>query len=211
MPPKLKSDAQKLIVRAQILDAARELFVAKGVDAVTMREIAKKIAYSPTTIYLHFKDKDALLQELCVTDFKKLGAELNAILQIQAPVMRLMAMGSAYAQFALSYPNHYRMMFMTARPQYVLDEADVEPKLSAYHLLNAVVADVFATGNFRPEFQQPELVAQTIWAGIHGVCSLEITMGQDPCITWSDITARIDFMRKTLMRGLLKEGVLYEG
>jgi AcrR family transcriptional regulator len=211
MPPKFKSEAEKLVIRTQILDAARELFVAKGVDAVTMREIAKKIAYSPTTIYLHFKDKDALMQELCLTDCKKLGVALNAILQIEEPVSRMMAMASVYAQFALAYPNHYRMMFMTTRPQYTLDEADIEPSLSGYNLLNAVVADVFSLGHFRPEFQQPALVAQTIWAGIHGVCSLEITMGHDPYIAWSEITARIDFMRKTLMRGLLKEGVLYEG
>jgi len=47
-----------------IIDAARELFVTRGVEAVTMREIAKRINYSATSIYLHFADKEALLRAI---------------------------------------------------------------------------------------------------------------------------------------------------
>ena len=48
-------------LRAKILDAARELFVAHGVEAVSMRKVAEKIGYTATTLYNHFEDKDALL------------------------------------------------------------------------------------------------------------------------------------------------------
>ncbi len=57
---------EKENLRRAILDAARELFVAEGYDAVTMRKIADRIEYSPTTIYLHFKDKDEIL--LCLSE-----------------------------------------------------------------------------------------------------------------------------------------------
>jgi AcrR family transcriptional regulator len=63
MPPKVKSEAEKQKASELILDAARALFVTKGIEAVTMREIAKKIGYSPTTIYLYFKDKETLIHE----------------------------------------------------------------------------------------------------------------------------------------------------
>ena len=56
-------------LRAKILDAARELFVAQGVEAVTMRKVADKIGYTATTLYNHFEDKDALLRALCDADF----------------------------------------------------------------------------------------------------------------------------------------------
>jgi len=210
MPPKHKTQAERDQMRANLLNAARELFVARGVDAVTMREIAKKIDYSPTTIYHHFKDKEALIQELCITDFKTLGAELKNILEIKAPVARMVALGSAYASFALQHPNHYRMMFMTEKPLNAIDKESVDPSLDAYKILNVVVNDVHAAGHFLPEFDHPELIAQTIWAGIHGVCSLEITMGNDGHISWSDITTRIAFMQTTLIRGLLKESALRE-
>jgi AcrR family transcriptional regulator len=57
MPPKIKTQAEKQQTRTLIMDAARELFVTKGVESVSMREIAKRIGYSATTIYLHFSDR----------------------------------------------------------------------------------------------------------------------------------------------------------
>ena len=56
-------------LRAKILDAARELFVNEGVEAVSMRKVADKIGYSATTLYNYFDDKEALLYALCDADF----------------------------------------------------------------------------------------------------------------------------------------------
>ncbi len=210
MPPKIKSEAEKLKARTQILDAARELVVSKGIEAVTMREIAKKIDYSPTTIYLYFADKDSLIQALCLTDFKTLGKELNSIMQIQAPVERMVALGSAYARFALSYPNHYRLIFMTTRTACMVNKNDIDPSFDAYQMLMNVVNNVYQAGYFLPELKEPELIAQTIWAGIHGVCSLEITMGNDQEITWAEINQRVHFMQSTLVRGLLKDTAILQ-
>ncbi len=203
MPPKIKSEAEKLKARLYILDAARELFVSKGVESVTMREIAKKIKYSPTTIYLHFKDKESLIHEMCLRDYQKLGEELGSIMQIKGPVERMQAMGTAYAKFALTYPNHYRMIFMTVRPNEDC-EAEIEPSKDAYKMLQLVVQDVYDNGHFLPEITDPELIAQTIWAGVHGVCSLEINMGHDPHIPWREVEARLQLMLSTLTRGLIK-------
>lgn len=207
MPPKFKTEAEKQAARTQILDAARELFVAKGVEAVTMREIAKKIGYSATTIYLHFKDKEALIHALCFSDFRTLGVELVVILENPNSVARLIDLGSAYARFALAYPNHYRMMFMTEKPPNALNEDEIDPSWDAYKLLNDVVNDVFQAGHFLPEYDNPELIAQTVWAAIHGVCSLEITMKNDCHIAWCDVEMRVRFMQKMILRGLLKEAV----
>ena len=113
MPPKLKTAAEREQLRTLIIDAARELFVARGVEAVTMREIAKRIGYSATSIYLHFADKEAVLSAICDTDFLALATSLKAILQIADPVERMHALGRGYAAFALTHPNHYRLMFMT--------------------------------------------------------------------------------------------------
>jgi len=64
MPPKPKTEAERQRLRILIIDAARELFVSRGVEAVTMREIAKRIGYSATSIYLHFADKEAVLRAI---------------------------------------------------------------------------------------------------------------------------------------------------
>ncbi|HSR01748.1 MAG TPA: TetR/AcrR family transcriptional regulator, partial [Methylophilaceae bacterium] len=116
MPPKLKTEAEKQQIRTTIIDAARELFVNKGIEAVTMRSIAKRIGYSATTIYLYFADKEALLRAICDTDLLKLAATLKEVMSIEDPVERLLTFGHTYSLFSLSHPNHYRLMFMMPRP-----------------------------------------------------------------------------------------------
>ena len=52
---------QKEEVRQEIIDAAMDLFLNDGYESFSIRKLAEKIEYSPTTIYLYFKDKDDLL------------------------------------------------------------------------------------------------------------------------------------------------------
>ncbi len=62
MPPKVKTEVERQPLRALIIDAARELFVAQGIHAVSIREITNKINYSATVLYNHIADKEAILQ-----------------------------------------------------------------------------------------------------------------------------------------------------
>lgn len=205
MAPRVNTSEEKIQARNKIIDAARELFVLKGVEAVTMREIAKKISYSPTTIYLYFKDKDDLLHALCVADFEQLGESLNTILQEPDPVIRMRKLGQAYASFAVSYPNHYQVMFMTTnRPSCEEVRDDVDPGMDSYQLLNEVVQDVYDAGGFVSSYTEPSLIAQTIWAAIHGVCALQITLGDDPTMEWVAFDARVKTMLQLLEKSLLK-------
>ena len=66
-------------MRTNILDAARELFAQFGYDEVTMRKVAEKIEYSPTTIYLYFRDKETLIRALCAHDFLELAGKFQRI------------------------------------------------------------------------------------------------------------------------------------
>ena len=208
MPPKLKTEFEREQLRTLIIDAARELFVARGVEAVTMREIAKRIGYSATSIYLHFADKESLIRAICDTDFLALASSLKAILQVPHPVERMHALGSGYAAFALSHPNHYRLMFMSEHAP--IDPAHLSLKQNnaeqdAYFQLKTVVKDVHDAGFFRPDLHNVDLIAQTVWAGIHGVCSLQITMSQDTWVNWVDIAVRLDLMQQMITHGLLRE------
>lgn len=207
MPPKIKSVQDREKLRASIIDAARTLFVERGIEAVSMREIAKKIDYSATTLYHHFVDKDALLQAVCDEDFLKLASGMREIMQLPDLVERIKALGKGYAMFALQHPNHYRLMFMTPRAPCNLDITNIQQgntEQDAYAQLKFVVQEAFEAGLFRQELTNFELIAQTIWAGMHGVCSLEIALGRESWIAWSSIEARLQLIQNVLLQGLLR-------
>jgi AcrR family transcriptional regulator len=208
MPPKTKSPEDREKLRTLILDAARSLFVERGIEAVSMREIAKQINYSATTLYHHFTDKEALLQAVCDEDFLALASGMREIMQIPDLIARIQALSSGYAQFALQHPNHYRLMFMTPRTPCNLDITQIQQgntEQDAYAQLKLVVQEAFDAALFRAELTDAELIAQTLWAGIHGACSLEIALGHETWINWTNIEARIKLIQIAMLRGLLRQ------
>lgn len=209
MGVKERREREKVETRDKILDAARELFIAEGYDGVSMRKIADKIEYSPTAIYVHFADKDELFLEICHEDFRRLAQSLIGLAAILDPVERLTKLGHAYIQFGHEHPNHYRTMFMTPHPPILKSEDALEgkgnPEEDAYEFLRATVADCLRVGAFREEFTDVDLIAQTLWAGVHGVISLQIAKCEDAWVPWRPLQERSQMMLETQLNGLLKK------
>ncbi len=205
-----RRERERQELRGRILDAARELFVEQGFEAVTMRKIADRIEYSPTAIYFHFRDKQTLLRELCDADFAALAQEFRKIAAIADPVDRLREIGRAYVGFALDCPNHYRLMFMTPKPAGMRAEdsriARGNPEEDAYAFLRATVAEAIAGRRLRPEFDDADLVSQMVWAGTHGVVSLQIAKKDDDWVEWRDARTTAHDLIEVMIRGLVREG-----
>ena len=203
-----RRERQREEIRTKIIDAAREMFVSEGYEAVTMRRIAEKIEYSPTAIYFHFKDKDALIHELCDADFERLAHEFAGISRIAAPIERLRRTGLAYAEFGIRNPNHYRLMFMTPHPLYTVADSRLQhgnPEEDAYAFLRQIVVEAMEQKRFRPELKDPELVSQTMWAAVHGVISLQVAKQNDAWIEWAPLKKRVTLMIDAIIRGIEKE------
>ena len=210
MGSKERRERERGAVRTRILDAARELFAAQGYEGVSMRAIADKIEYSPTAIYQHFEDKDALVKELCAADFTGLAQELIETRKIVDPIERLNQCGLAYARFAVEHPNHYRLMFMNPLPAKFNEEEAAEfkgnPEFDAYALLLEQVRAAARAGRLRDREADPDLVAQTLWAGLHGVVSLEIAVKCDKTSAWRPLEERVRTMLSVLAAGLFAGG-----
>lgn len=198
-----RREREKKELRQRILDAARELFAKQGFEAVTMRAIADRIEYSPTAIYIHFKDKNALVRELCEQDFGLLSKRLGGLDKIVDPMDRIRRVGLVYADFALEHPNHYRLLFMTpGLPGDLATEERKNPEEDAYFILVELVRQARDAGLLRPELKSEHLVAQLLWASIHGVVSLEIAKHDNEWIPWVGVKQRIKTVIDVMIRGL---------
>lgn len=202
---------QKVEMRELILNAARDLFAEQGFEAVTMREIAQRIEYSPTAIYGHFKDKMTLLQDLCAVDFLEFAQSFDQAAREKDPIERLKKIGLAYVRFALENPNHYRFMFMMPLPEEAepsaesLREYKGRPDKDAYALLRTTVDAALKTGRFRPGFRDADEIAQVLWAGVHGVAALHIARANDRWIPWRPVEKSARVLVEAVLHGFLEE------
>jgi AcrR family transcriptional regulator len=200
---------EKQQLRDAIVDTARRLFAENGYDAVTMRAVAEAIDYSPTAIYLHFADKDALLAEVVGRDFAALAEHFQKLAgRIEDPIERLVACGRAYVDFGLENPHHYLLMFVLPRPRIegVEQKPHIgDPRRDAYAFLRMLVAECIRQDRFRPEIADVEQTAQICWAAMHGIVSLVIAHNHDRGTRVAhprDLTQR---MLQVLVRGLARD------
>jgi AcrR family transcriptional regulator len=195
---------QKEALRNDILEAARQLFAQNGYDAVSMRQIADAIEYSVATIYLHFSDKRDLYNCLCREAIGELGNLLEPVfLGEQDPLERLERGLRDYINFGLENPQQYRVAFVIEGPNNQDDDTRVEGTAArrVYSGLVALVEEAIAKGEIAAG--APEVLAQTIWAGVHGLTSLLI---MDPGFPWQEREALVDSLIRTIVGGLKAPG-----
>ncbi|MBK6910452.1 MAG: TetR/AcrR family transcriptional regulator [bacterium] len=164
---------EKIEMRSSILEAAKELFAEDGFQNVSIRKIADKIEYSPATIYLYFKDKDAILFDLHNEGFRKLFEWQRDRAKIKDPVQRLSSLLQGYLSFALKEPEYYDLMFMLFTPlPKILKTAEWRYGRRAFRMLAKTVAECQEMGMMRGT--RTEAAALGLWGAVHGVASLLI-------------------------------------
>jgi len=206
VPSLERRQRERVQTRQKILDAARRMFVQRGYEATTMRAIAAKIGYTPTAIYHHFEDKEALVAELSALDFRAFAQALRDIGAVADPVERLRRTGRAYVAFGVANPMHYQFLFMTRRPKESPTRAGQrDPGEDAYGFLRQTCADAIAAGRMRPEFTDADEVAQIAWGAMHGLVALHIAKVDDPWIPWRDVSETAAKACDALLRGLVRE------
>jgi AcrR family transcriptional regulator len=216
-----RRERHRASLRREILDAASRLFVEEGHDAVTMRRIAERIEYSATTLYLHFKDKNELLEAVCEETFSQLAARLERLEKsANSPLSYLREALRAYVEFGLAHPALYSVTFTlsgqaskAAPIQPASDRGSAGPPGSrarsaapapgnstAGRAFEALREGVRLCAESR-DIHTPniDMTAQALWAAVHGVTSLLISMKGFP---FASRAALVDHTVDTLVAGL---------
>ncbi len=169
----------------RILKAASALFAEDGYASVSLRKIAERIEYAPSTIYLYFKDKDEIVTSICRQNFLLLTEALDSILVRDLPPLEMLrACLRSYIQFGLDYPDHYVVTLCLPEPaprsdRDVHDNLSVlDVGLSAFNRLAGGLLGCMQAGVIRKA--DVELTAQTTWMMIHGITSLLVTKSSFP-------------------------------
>lgn len=188
-------------LRDEILEAATELLLETAhARSVSIRSVAQRVGVTPPSIYLHFEDKDALLDAVCARYIEKLDQEMQRVAgEHSSPVEVLRAQGLAYVRFAIETPQLYRIATMG---EWRLGSSiDVALDSSAFKHIRATVQTLMEAGIYEPE--DPTTVALELWTAAHGVAAMLIAK---PHLPFGDAEAFADRVLCSIFCGRVVAG-----
>lgn len=155
-------------LREKLLQAGEAALSEMPIEAVSLREIARRVGVSHAAPKHYFNSLGDLLGEIAARGFEKFVATLDhASIQtsVQTPEARLLAMGRAYLRFAEVNSTIYALMFGK------LDRMAITPNLvkqsiAAWSQLENAVAAIIGPNN-APNG------ALHVWSSVHGLSMLK--------------------------------------
>ena len=186
-------------LRQALLDAACEILRTKGVEALTLRAVARAAGVSQTAPYRHFADRRSLVAGVAQESFARMGEAIGRAVQSGKPGLPALERGMAtYVHFALEHPAEYRVMF---GPE--LANRDDLAQLSStalevFGLLRQGIARQQQSGALGKG--DPGLMAITAWATLHGLAML--ALDEQTAVTGEQLDTLVRSATDLLLAGM---------
>ena len=164
--------------RQAILQAALGLVIEKGLNKLSLREIARRADYSPAGLYEYFGSKDEIIEALVRDAGLRFFAHLNQVSKALPLEAYLVELGMAYIEFAHVNPDHFVLMFTHYQAMPVVNLEDFAPSgdTDAYGLLMDGVQRAIDAGVFRTHAGYGKVgITYSLWSLVHGLATLQAT------------------------------------
>ncbi len=163
--------------------------------AVSIRSVAQRVGITSPSIYLHFADKDALLDAVCARYFERLEDVMQEVVREQpSTIDRLRAQGLAYVRFAVGNPELYRIATMgEGRPG---SDVDTTLNSSAFVHMRSTIESLMEEGVY-PRGDST-VAALELWTVAHGVAAQLISR---PYLPFGDVEAFADRVMRSACCG----------
>ncbi|HRK17983.1 MAG TPA: TetR/AcrR family transcriptional regulator [Hyphomicrobiaceae bacterium] len=152
-----------------ILEAAYEIIEAQGLAGLSAREIARRIEYSPGTIYNMFENLDDVVLRIEARVLDALDERLQAVIAEPGDDDKVRRLAQAYLTFTHEKPKLWNLLFEHHLPAGAELPDWYQEKLEGLlRRVEAVIAPLFPTGRE----DERKRAARVLWAGVHGIVSL---------------------------------------
>lgn len=164
-------------MRQSVLDSAQQAVSEGGIEALTIRGIAKNVGYSPAAIYEYFHSKEDIVHCLY---FEGSGGLSQAMQDCAITIPEgtdaltvLRALGRVFREVALANKEMYRLVFGVLKQPEESEDMPVGGPHTAFRVLVEAVQRGIADGDLMDV--NPVEIAVSAWAAAHGFISLEVT------------------------------------
>lgn len=171
MKAKAKSPKKRDLREACIAEGL-SIVEERGIEALSLREVARRLGVSHQAPYKHFASRDHILAEMVRQSYASFAAFLEDRPVTGEPPPDLGAMGQAYLEYAFSHPLQYRLMFGTPLPDPAEHPEMMEEARHAFALLKKGIADVHAMTSGAGPNERTDYDALFIWATLHGLAMI---------------------------------------
>jgi AcrR family transcriptional regulator len=165
-------------LRDQCVRQALEIIAAKGIEALSMREVARRMGVSHQAPYKHFASRDHILARIVATAFEEFAAHLDGRERSDDPFEELGSMGRAYFAFAERHPLKYQLMFGAKLPEHAHTPEVATKGQHAFSILQDAVARIRRCLGSHPSQEQIDLDAMFVWSTVHGMATIRQTAAQ---------------------------------
>ena len=157
-------------LRAQLLEAVRQLIEEKGPDGFSVAEACRMAGVSTAAPYKHFKDREEILHAVILEAMHRMGGAMQTAADAYpaGDPERIVALGHAYIDFAKAEPGVFAAMFGLTST-HAEDEALAEEGRGKFAIVIRVVAEHLGRGPDDPEVNAR---AYALWCAVHGHCFL---------------------------------------
>jgi AcrR family transcriptional regulator len=156
-------------LRQLILDAAQSIIEANGLAGLSAREIARRIGYSPGTIYNMFQNLDDVVLHIEARVLDALDERLQAVLADGPPEEKVSRLAEAYLTFTQERPKLWNLLFEHYMPADSQTPGWYQQKLELLmSRVEAAMAPLFPSDAEAERHR----AARVLWAGVHGIASL---------------------------------------
>lgn len=190
------SDYHRQNLRGTLLELAEQTVRTVGVEALSLRQLARDAGVSHAAPARHFRDRRALLDALALAGFERLGASIDAAAAGEGPfAVRFRDAAHAYVGFAVENTELLGLMF-TIKHEEGASAALVDTARRAIDSTVALLARGQAEGEVAPG--DPERLAQVVFATVQGVAML-VTGGLLDGTTATELTdSAVDVLLRAL-------------
>jgi AcrR family transcriptional regulator len=153
----------------ELVSECAKMIAQDGLAAFSLRRLAERVGIKAPSIYVHFKDKEALFLEARRLAFSRLSMALSTADKGRSHRKRMIATAMGYMQFAQDEPTLFAFLFAQTLSQRT-DIASPPATDSPYALLISRAQDFLGTSG-----REVEILSFGIWSMVHGAAMLRQT------------------------------------
>lgn len=174
-------------VKEALIDAAMHFIEANDTERLSLRRLAKQVGVTPSAVYNHFADKNALMLAVKLRLYEEIDTYFESHCQPASdPEDYLLEMCLAYYHFAEEHPARFHVLFSSTLPREWSTPEFVEVSCRCLVRLRKTVLEIY--NKYKVTCSESDVVNTTllVWGQLHGIIALKKSGSIEAAVAFQD-------------------------